>query len=205
MLSMTHPAVDQLLVPVIIRIFFVFGVVGVAVGIGLIVNRERMHQLFGFMNYWVSMRRSTKWLSVARTSGLPVQKHRRVAGAAIIVAAALSTWVLCTRGFAEGLFPGVPHSSQAWVLESMRWFLIVGGVFAIVVGGMLALFPDAFQALEKRANQWYSFRAHSQGGDVMHLGVDRWVEGHPRLMGWIITLGALIVAVNYGMLVFAGR
>lgn len=201
---MTHPFVDQILVPAIVWFFLVFGIVGFAVGIGLVLNHERMHRFFEVMNQWVSMRRSTKWLAVPRYSGLPLQQYRHVAGTTIILAAVVSTGLLSTRGYAQGAISSVPFSMMSWVLESLRWFLICGGVFAVVVGVMLMFFPGAFRALELRANSWYSFRNHSLGVDSMHMGLDRWVERYPRSLGLVIAVGALIVTVNYGILVIAG-
>jgi hypothetical protein len=95
-----------------------------------------------------------------------------------------------------------PQSFVAWILESMRWFLVTGGVLAITVGVMLAFFPAAFRAIEMRANHWYSFRNHSRGSDTMHMSLDRWSESHPRMMGWAIAAGSLVMVAAYGIILF---
>lgn len=204
---MSHPIVDQFFVPFIVRFFFVFGIIGFAVGVGLIFNHVRMHQFFGIMNHWVSMRRSTRWLAIPLDTGSTMQRFRRLIGAAFILVAAFSTFVLITQIDANRVVAAlrveVPYSFATWIMESVRWFLIAGSMVAIAVGIMLIFFPNALRAIETRANHWYSFRCCSRSGDTMHMDFDRWIENHPRAMGWIIAVASLVVVVDYGTLLFA--
>ena len=82
--------------------------------------------------------------------------------------------------------------------------LLLGCLLAVAVGIILGFFPHVLGALEKRANHWYSSTRLGQGADDMHLTLDRWVEYSPRTAGWIISLAALIVAVNSAV-VLIGR
>jgi hypothetical protein len=38
--------------------------------------------------------------------------------------------------------------------------------------------------------------------ETHHFTIDRWVETHPRIAGWSITLGALIVVISSGIILF---
>ncbi len=204
---MIHPAIDQFLAEFMGRFFFVFGIVGFAVGVGLIGNPVRMHQFFGTMNHWVSMRRSTKWLARPRDAGSVVQDFCRVIGGVFILVAAYSTFILITQVDVNRIVAilrlDAPPSFVAWIIESARWFLIAGGVGAILVGIMLIFFRDGLRMIETHANHWYSLRRHGQSGDAMHMGFDRWIEGYPRTMGWIITVAALVVVVDFGIRLFS--
>jgi len=198
--------IQQFLVPFIAWFFLVFGIIGFVVGAGLVFNSVRMQEFFGVMNHWVSMRHSTRWLAIPLDTGPSVQRFRYLIGAVFIIAAAFSTFILVTRINISSIAAafGVETSSSliTWIMECIRWFLIVGNILAIVVGIMLIFFPKALHAIEVRANHWYSIRSHSQGSDTMHMAIDNWVENNPGTMGWIIAIGALIVVVNFGILLF---
>lgn len=204
---MNQLVVDQLLVPFIIRFFFVFGIIGFVVGVGLIIDPARMHRFFGFMNTWVSLRHSTKWLAVPRDISATVQHYRHLIGATFILLAAFSTVVLVTRIDVDHVVTtfnvGAPHLFVAWIVDSMRWFLIAGNVLAIAIGIMLMVLPDLLRSVEARVNRWVSFRAHSLGADTENMGLDRCAESYPRATGWLVAVFALPVAVIFGLHLFA--
>lgn len=201
------PTLDQFLAQFMVWFFFVFGAMGFAIGVGLILDHIRMHEFFGIMNHWVSMRRSTRWLAIPRNTGLVTQRFRRLIGGVFILVAAYSTFILITQvdiSQIVALLHVEPRQSLVgWLIGSMRWFLIGGSMVAIAIGIMLVFFEKALAVIETRANHWYSFRSCSQSGDAMHLGLDRWVESYPRALGAIIAVAALAVVVDYGMRLFA--
>ncbi|MDP1633700.1 MAG: hypothetical protein Q8L69_03335, partial [Gallionellaceae bacterium] len=138
-----------------------------------------------------------------------VKRSRRLIGGTFILVAAYSTFVLIAqidvaRVVAELHFD-VPQAFVAWAIESVRWFLIVGGMLAITVGTMMIFFPIKLRAMESHANHWYSSTGRDQMGDVMHMEVDGWVESRPRAMGVTIALGALIVVADFGMRLFVSN
>lgn len=206
MSSIIHPTIDQYFALFMVWFFFVFGIAGFAVGVGLVSSHEHMHRFFGVMNRWVSMRPGTRWLAIPRTTSLLGQRLRSVIGAAFILVAAYSTFILVTQidvgRIVATLRLETPRVYVTWIMESMRWLLIVGGLLAIAVGVMLAFFQNALLAIETRANHWGSFRGDSQSGDAMHLGFDRWIESYPRTLGCVIAVAALVVVVDYGLRLF---
>lgn len=205
---MNQAIIDQLLVPFVQRFLLFFSLVGVAVGIGLVLNRERMHQIFAITDRWISLRHGTKWLAVPRDIGASVERHRRLVGSVFIVAAMFSTVTLAWRtdGSELAAMLAVPASNQIGNLlaNSARGLLISGGILAIAVGIMLLYFPQALRRIEARSDRWYSFRSTNRSGDTMHNGVNRWTEDHPRVTGALITVGALIVAVTNGLQLYVG-
>lgn len=199
---MINSTVDQFLVLAVARLFLVFGIVGFAVGVGLILKPARMHQFFAITDRWFSMRRGTRWLAVPHDIEEPILKYRRPIGALFIVVAAVSTFVLLmsvdTRRVADALGGSAPHLYVAWLVESARRALVAGSVLAIAVGIMLVFFPRALRSVELRANKWYSVRAHGQTSDTMHMGFEHWIESHPQRMGGVIAAASLLVAFDYG-------
>lgn len=198
---MSHPVVEQLLLPFLVVCLFVFGIIGFFVGVGLVWNGALMHRLFGVMNRSVSTRRGMKWIATPRDIQPAVRRYRRPIGAIFVLGAAFSIFGLVRMDVDRGV-PMLGIAAQ-WVIESIRWFLIGGNLVAIAIGIMLLFFPDALRAIETRLNRWYSFRHYAVGGETMHMALDRWVERFPRIAGCIIAVGALVLVVDSGILLFA--
>jgi hypothetical protein len=197
----------QLLFQFFIVVVLVFGSIGFAVGIGLIISSARTLQFFHVMNRWVSIRGALKPAEIPRNTEQLSHQHRRWVGWALIAGGIFSTFGLAIRvnaaavgaAFAKGdVIPLV-----AIVAETLRWFLIVGSVAGVVIGCMLCFSPGALGTLEKYANQWFSSRRALRGGDDMHLSLDRLVEAQPRLAGWILACTALGAAVYAATLLVA--
>jgi hypothetical protein len=88
------------------------------------------------------------------------------------------------------------------ILEGLRWFMIVFGSLACLVGILLGFSPKTLQTVEAHANRWYSMRRVTAPLETPHPTLDRWVEAHPLIAGWSITLGALIVVISSGIILF---
>ena len=201
-------AFQQWAIQFLVVLFLVGGIMTLAVGVGLIVGRAGTLRFFVSMNRWVSTRRAFKPIEVARDTRQAVQKHRRWLAVVFIAGALFAVYGLGT-GFDAGAISFVfgldaqPSSVAAWLVESIRWVLIVGNLAAIVVGIMLAFFFDALAALEARGSRWYSDRQLVKGGDDMNLSLDNWVAASPRAAGAIIAVAASILVGDYGIMLSA--
>ena len=207
-MNLTNAAIaQQLLFLFLLRFFFVISVIGFAVGVCLMLNAALMQRIGGILNRWVSMRKSTKWLNVPRDTGPVVRRYRRPIGVVFVLVAVFSLYGLITQvdtgrlAFALGL--RAPREFVTLIVESAYRFLIVGNLLAIVTGVMLLVFPDTFHKIELQANHWYSFRRATLGADDLHSELDGWVARFPRTAGLAITIVALGVAVNCGVLLRA--
>lgn len=201
---MNDPTVGQIFITFVYRLFFVFGIIALAVGVGLIVNYARMRQFCDFMNRWISTRPATKWLAIPHDTAAIEHRFRYAIGAVSILLAGFSVFVLNAQIDVERVATvipmNIPHDFEVLMIESVRRILIAGSLLAIAVGIMLIFFPKALRAIETRANRWHSTRTAMRSGDSMHMGFDKWFDGNPRVAGWTITSGALIVVVNFGIL-----
>ena len=208
--SINNQVVEQLIIPFVVLFFFVWGIIGIAVGVSLIVYGARMLQFFSTMNRWVSTRQKFKAVAVPHDIGQAVQRHRRWLAAVFVAGAAYAIFGLVARfdvsAVVSALGMGIPRFYVEWAVESLRWLLVVGSVFAIVIGIMLGFFPNALGALEAYANRWYSFRQLGMRlgipGDTMYLTLDKWVETFPKTAGWIIAIAASVVVVDSGIMLF---
>ena len=208
-MPLTHNVlVDQLLIPALFVFFLIAGLAGTALGVGLIVFRGRILRVFGPMNHWVSGRKTLASLETVHSVDPTVYKYRRWFSAAFIVGASFSMVMMVVKLDVATVVSLLGASRFSfigpWLVESLGWMLLLGSASAIVIGVILGFYPRVLGALELRANHWYSSRQIGKGADEMVLTLDKWVEYSPRTAGWIISIAALIVAVNSAV-VLIGR
>ena len=189
-------------------LFFVGGLVTLAVGVGLIIGSAGMLRFFVAANRWVSTRRAFKAVEIARDTRQVVHKYRFWLAAIFVAGGAVSIFGLAmafdprAAGALLGLDPR-PSFVASWLVESARWVLIVGNVVAIVVGVMLGFFPVALAVLETRGGRWFSDRQFVRGADAMNLSLDNCVAAFPRSAGWIITVAGLALVGDFGFMLLA--
>jgi hypothetical protein len=199
MLHTGNYVVDQLLIPFVLWFFVVAAIVGIALGVCLIVRSARTLRILGDLNRWISLRGSLKPMDDPHDIGDAVYGHRRWFGSVFAVGGAFAVFILLARVEVAAVVPALGRSAPPvifdWIVESLKWILVAGGVLAIDIGVMLVFSTDALRAWETRVNRWYSSGQLGKGADTMHLTLDRWVETSPRVAGWMIALGAAIVLI----------
>jgi len=185
----------------------VFASIGFVVGMGLIFSSARTLRFLQGMNRWVSTRGAFRAMDMPRSTEQFSHRNRRWVGWALIAGGIFSTFGLAAGVDAAAVGTTFAKGDMARLVAivagTLRWFLIVGSVAGVVVGGMLCFSPDALATIEKYANRWFTARRMLQGGDDMILTLDRLVEAHPRLSGGILACTALGAAACAGALLFA--
>jgi hypothetical protein len=100
----------------------------------------------------------------------------------------------------------VPLSFADWIIGSMWWFMLIGGVLTAAVGVALGVFPKFFPKamgdFEKWSNRWYSSRNVAKGADTMHTPLDKLALKYPRTLGLIIVVAAVANVVAVGNRLF---
>lgn len=180
----------HMLVQVLIVMFLVVAVSGLGVGVGLILSSQKTSALFHRLNRWVSTRHALKAVEVPRETDRIAHQYQRWLAGTFVLGGLIAIFGLVTSVDAaaiSGIFAQkrlVPF--VAVILDSVRWFLIVGSAAGVVVGVMLLFYPNAESALERFTNQWVSSRRIARSGDDMHMTLDMLVEAHPTPAGWIL-------------------
>lgn len=203
---MTHPVVRLWLAQAMVVFFLVCGVTLLAFGVSLIVNSAGALRLIAGMNRWVSMREATKPLEVPRDTRHVVQKYHYAFAAVFVIGGAYAIYGLLTHFSTDAMIRLLglntfSRDAALWLADSLRWLLIVGNLFAIIAGVMLALFPGYVATLEERAGRWVSMRRITKGADNMNIKLDSWVAVYPRAIGTVIVFAALLLIGTFGMMV----
>jgi hypothetical protein len=185
--------------------FLISGFALLAVGLLLVVNSAAALRFFDGMNRWVSMRRATRPLEIARDTQPLVQRHRYLIAAFVIAAGVFAISGLLTQYEAKAAVRmlGLDVLRPAlglWLVDSARWLLVAGSVLGIVIGLLLAFAPEKLARIEAQGGDWYSERRLVKGADAMNTGLDAQVAARPRAAGIIIVVLALLLVGAFGLL-----
>ena len=185
--------------------FLISGFALLAVGLLLVVNSAAALRFFDGMNRWVSMRRATRPLEIARDTQPLVQRHRYLIAAFVIAAGVFAISGLLTQYEAKAAVRmlGLDVLRPAlglWLVDSARWLLVAGSVLGIVIGLLLAFAPEKLARIEAQGGDWYSERRLVKGADAMNTGLDAQVAAHPRAAGLAIVVMALLLVGAFGLL-----
>jgi hypothetical protein len=198
---------------IILRSFAILLLLGAllsfVVGLGLVFRQRAMMTGFGLLNRWVSTRRAFKSFEIPHASegGLLGGRRRWITGALFASFGTYAAFTLAAnvdpmRVVAALGARGAPLTSI--VVESLRWFLIIGCAAGAVAGLLVLFSPRAWAQLESSGNRWVSTRRAMAGGDTMILNLDEWVASFPRAAGLLIAALALIPA-GAALLLFTAR
>lgn len=185
--------VMQWLLASLIWFFLLVGVVGFAVGLGLIFCSERMIILFEKSNQWISFRRVLKPVAIQRDSWPFVERHRRSLGLVLLIVSIFTIFNL-TIGFdvervSSSLTMG--RITAQIVVLSVWWFFLIGSVAAIMTGVLLLFFPGVVHKLEQQSGRWYSSRHLSRNLETMHAPLDSLALTYPRELGAVVAVLSL--------------
>lgn len=188
----------------IVLIFFIGGLVLLVAGIGLLVNSAATLRFFGGMNRWVSMRRATRPLEIPRDTQPLVLRYRYVLAAIFVVGGIVSVSALVTQFDHKAIIYALSlqflrADFAQWLLDSIRWVLIIGNVAGIIVGLVLAFAPDRLMALEARGSRWFSERQAAKGADDMRMKLDPLVAAYPRAAGAVILFIGIVLTGAFGL------
>jgi hypothetical protein len=192
--------IDQILVPSLLRFLFIGGLFSLVVGIGLVVHSKLMFRVFGKMNRWISLRRSTRALEIPRDCWPLVQRYRYILAVFITVGAIYTLFRLLTQVDVEAVVPGIstklhlPGSYVSWILSSIRWFLMLGCVLSIVVGLLLGFSLPTLSKWEALSGTWISTRnsAFGKKAGAVHVGFDELVQSYPKTAGWVVVILSMV-------------
>lgn len=194
--------IDQFVAPALVMFFFLGGVVALAIALALIFRRAGVFRLFDVLNHSVSTRHATKPLAIPRDSGEFMFRHRRWIGGIFVAGALYAVYGILTGAgnavIVAKLKLNLPPLFVFWVIESLRYFLVVGCTVSIIVGILMIFSPETLKSVERGSGRWFSTRQIGRGAEEMNMSFDKWVAAFPRVAGAIILLPALGTVIYFG-------
>ena len=201
-----NPALEQVFYSSSILLFLIFGAVGVALSIGLIVSKDNVFRIFEAMNGIVSTRKGFRALAIVHDTNQLVVKHKNWFAFFIIVGSAYTLLGIATLAatlddtkIAASLGLNLPLPFVVWIVQSARLTLIVLSIFSLAIALMLSFSPHALTEIEKPLNKWYSMRKFIYELERMHMGIDKFVTTFPKAVGWVLLFPTLAIMIAFAL------
>lgn len=193
-----------LLVPVVARSFLAFGVLAVAVGIGLIVDAARMRRIFTITNRWISTRLFFQRVEATHDIDPLLTRNRYLFGGFVAIGALYALFGLIAvfdlGSLLEFARDHARHRVIIWGIQMLWWVLVFGNLLALVVGLLELVAPARLERISRFANRWVTPVKVNDRADEMNMALDNWVERFPRFSGLVITAGALVVVAEFALM-----
>jgi hypothetical protein len=200
---------ERVVVPALVIFLLLGGLASAAFGFALIFRTEKAIAFTRSMNRWVSTRRALRQAELPRTISVESRGGKVALALFLLLGGTFALWFLLLRLEIPRVALVVGVNLKRWfitgvALQTMKWFLVVGSVLALVVGVLILAFPTRLAVLEAKLNKWYSTRnVLPPTGESMRYPLDMLVEGAPRPAGWIIVVASLIVVAAMAVLLAA--
>jgi len=192
------------LAPVLYVLLLGGAILGLAIGITLLVDSERVMRWNAALNRWYSTRQAFQKLEEPIDVKRVIYRWHRVAGVLVFAGAIFTLDVLVFTYHAGALvraFRGAGNPVILGILfETMRIVLIVGNVAALIAGAILCFRPSLLKGAEAVGDRYYSGREAMKPLEVMRYQPDEFVRSRPKLVGAVLTVGSAYVIVIFGLL-----
>jgi hypothetical protein len=178
------------------------GVTGLLMGIALLFRSSLVFRISERMNVWISSRQAMRPLERPIDIERVVYRWHRIIGVALLVGALFTLYVAALRfqgpelGVVFGKF--VRIEIARWLGQSLRIFLIVANLAALLIAAIIILRPSALKPLEVWANRQYSARQATREWEIPRNLIDPIVQANPRLTGAILAVASLCVLLVLG-------
>jgi len=178
------------------------GVMGLLMGIALLFRSSLVFRISERMNVWISSRQAMRPLERPIDIERAVYRWHRIIGVALLAGALFTLYVAALRfqgpelGVVFGKF--VRIEIARWLGQSLRIFLIVANVAALLIAAIIILRPSALKPLEVWANRQYSARRATREWEIPRNLIDPIVQANPRLTGAILAVASLCVLLVLG-------
>jgi len=187
--------IDQLIAPAFLLFFFLVGLAAFLIGIGLAFKSPTVSRLFGTFNHSGSTRNATEPPGIPRGRSHFLLKHLIPIGVVFVIGALYADYGLLTgagNAAIVSLFNAtLPPGYVFWMVESVRYLLMVSSTVSIIAGVLMIISPDTRRVVEDSGGRSDSSRTIAIDANGIDSAFNNWVAVYPRTTGLIITLPAL--------------
>ena len=190
--------------PVLYVILLLGAALGLVIGIMLVVNSALVMRWNEVLNTWIATGKAMQTLDRPVEVKRVVYRWHRLVGV-LLLAGAFFTLDALAFGFTTTAlvrtFRGTGSSAiLALLFETVRIFLIVGNVAALIAAAVLVFRPSLLKGVEGWADRSYSGRESSEKLDLMRYQPDEFVRARPKVVGAVVILGSLYALFGLGLL-----
>lgn len=193
--------IERVIIPTLEFVFLAGGVAGATLGAALLVRSDATLSFMAASDRWISTRQALRPLEVPHDIEPGPALRKPWLGGFLVLGSAFALYFLLARidlATRASLIAGTDVKrwlTSAMPLQVMKWFLVVGSAFALIVGLLMLFAPQLLSALEARLNRWHSTRNLVAADERMHIVLEPYVRAHPLVAGWAILACSLVVAL----------
>jgi hypothetical protein len=177
-------------------------VLGLLTGLALIFRSPIVFRIGERMNMWISTRQAMRKFEAPIDIERAVYRWHRIVGALLLAGALFTLYVAVVRFQGPELSLVMSKFFRLdvakWIGASLRIFLIVANVAALLFAAVMIFRPSALKPLELWANRQYSGRQATREWEIPRNLIDPFVQANPRLIGVLLTVASLCVLVVLG-------
>jgi hypothetical protein len=190
--------------PVLYVLLLGGAVLGLVIGVMLVVDSARVMRWNERLNLWISTGSAMSALDRPVEVKRAIYRWHRLVGL-LVLAGAFFTLDALAFGFTTGAvvrtFRGAGSTALlALAFETLRIFLIVGNIAALLAALVLVFRPSLLKGIEGWADRSYGGNPSPEKLDRMRYQPDELVRSRPRLIGALVILGSAYALFGLSLL-----
>lgn len=178
-------------------------IVGILFGAGMLLKQEQVLRLNQYFSHWVSSEKLETQLDRPHWTERFFYRHHRPVGAGLLIGAmvVLYTFLISynSRRISAFIAPG-----YLWLLDALLGLLLIGSVFAAIVGLIVLTRPSLLREIEKSTNRWIVTESLVKWFNGMHYSFEQSTFRHRKLAGVLLIIGSAYVLISLGYFLFRG-
>jgi hypothetical protein len=190
--------------PVLYVVLVAGSVLGLVIGVLLLVDSARALRWNSALNRWYSTRGAAGALDRPVDVKRVLYRWHRVVGILVFAGALFTLDALAfgftTRALVRTFRDLGSTALLGLVFETIRIFLIIGNVAALLAAIVLVFRPSLLKGVETLADRSYSARGSNEALDAMRYQPDEFVKARPKVVGALVTLGSLYALFGLSLL-----
>lgn len=166
-------------------------VIGVLTSLWLLLFPDSFAKFEAAASRSFSLRRTLRPLEISRNIDRHIYRHHKLFGLLVILASTYTIYsILFSMPSRIDTFISVrfPPLAAEWILNTLNLFLLLGNLFAIIIGLVIHTRPSALKDFEARANRWVTLRRQTRWLENRIPFPERLTRTQPRLTGFVLLI-----------------
>jgi len=184
-----------------VKFLWIGSIMGVLVGAGLLLKPQQMVRLNQYLSRWMGSERLVMVLDRPRPIERFIYRHHQYVGASMLIGALIVLYVFLFKYNLRRISDSIP-SNYWWLSDAIISVLLIGSVFAALIGVIVSARPSLLRDFEKSLNRWISTEHMSSSLNTIHWSVEQSLIQHNRLSGGLILTGSFYVQAVLGNFLF---
>jgi hypothetical protein len=183
-------SMPYMLAPLLFSFAATAAILGLVSGLWLLISPSGFARVETLVGAPFSLRRGLRPFDISRNIDRYFYRHHQSIGLLVIAA---STFTLYRTMFdivpgkvARVLINQYPQVVSDWLISSLHYTLLLGNLFAIVIGLVIYVRPSALKDFEARANSWFTARKKTVWLQSRLGSSGEILRNQPRTLGIVI-------------------